>query len=215
MALEYVRTMLRAFVEQSDGGRPRPSVERPVHLLLIGNGWRLRDLRSAGQSPEAYFEDYSARIVRAFEMAEVVVRPAVIAGIRSGKHWVALGALKCAMVHQAHELASTEPYPVRLPAGRRLTLGGKQLEWPTLVGSGGYELSNEREAKSGAIRCDIQSGPDTPVGWRQQLDQAIPEPRRYPTPDALRELLIASLDYSRLLRGPLQIILERHWKEQL
>ena len=133
MALEFLRTMLEAHRQHHPN--------QPVKVLLVGNGWRLRELSSASLSGSEAFRKYFS------EMLEAMGRPEFVfedphryraAGIPSLKHWVALGALRNAGSERARELEGPN-YAAKLPAGFRLSLMPMSLNgtrwWAPVVGA--------------------------------------------------------------------------------
>jgi hypothetical protein len=218
MALEYVRTMLACH---------RVNDATPVKVILIGNGWRLRDLTRGGREPNQNFRDYFERMLRYFGTADVVLldvdaersriqssrhEDAERSGIQSSKHWVAVGALKWAASGGAHELKHGRHYEDRLPAGRKLRMAGETFEWNEMVGLGGRPLGDPRLVRREPTECDLGSGPFLTKDWQRQLNLTVPDANRYPDMAVLRDWLHRSVHNDRLLKGPLQLILEKHWK---
>jgi hypothetical protein len=212
MALEFLRVMLKALIEHppANGSEVRPD---SIRLLLVGNGWKLRHLVAGPNDPRRFAHEYFTQRVRSFGLPQVEVVEPAIPGIDDSKHWVACGALKAA-ARQRDELAQT-PYGSKLPSGRRLQCGDQTIQWHELLGTGGVYLEDETAVRNGHIDCDIAGMPACEGAWARLLDEHIPATRRYPAPDAMREYLLRSLEQQRLAKGPLQLILETHWKAML
>jgi hypothetical protein len=209
MALEYLRVMLAAYLSTSSD-----SVQQ-VKVLLVGNGWRLRDLTAAGQPPETNFRDYFNRMVSLFEMTPVYLSHRKVHDVDSSKHWVAIGALKNAEEGGRNELDAANPYPDRLPAGKDITMGGDTFSWSDMVGVDGREFTDETRIQTEPCTCTFDSGPPAQERWSNQLEQAIPAASRFPEIDVLREWLFGCVWTVCLRKGPLQLILEKHWKRSL
>jgi len=209
MALEYLRVMLAAH-------RQRPAAAtKPVRLVLIGNGWRLRELTAGGQAPEAHLQDYFDRMVGKFGVSEVTLQHVSLSGVPWSKHWVAIGALKNAAAGGYRELRDPAPYPEKLPAGKDLTIAGQDIHWQDMVGAGAPALKDETRLTKDPCRCDFQTGPAAPAEWSNHLERAVPAHSRYPRDEEMREWLFAAVHNARLRKGPLQLILENHWRRSL
>jgi hypothetical protein len=203
MALEFLRTMLACH---------RVDDERPVKLILIGNGWRLRDLTAGKADPIQNFRAYFQRMLGHFELPGVELLDVDLSGIESSKHWVAVGALRWAARGQADELDTREFYGDKLPAGRNFTIAGRRFQWYEMVGMGGESLGDPTLVGREPTECELESGPTLTKVWRRQLDGAVPSARRYPDMARLRDWLHGSVTNDKVLRGPLSLIVEKHWK---
>lgn len=203
MALEYLRTMLACHRVKDSG---------TVNLILIGNGWRLRDLTAGRGDPIQNFREYFERMLGYFELPNVKLLDADMAGIESLKHWVAVGALRWAARGQPHELEAGEFYGDKLPAGRNFTIAGRRFEWCEMVGLGGEPLDDPSLLGQEPTDCELESGPTLTERWMRQLDRAVPSATRYPEMARLRDWLHGSVTNDKVVRGPLSLIVERHWK---
>jgi hypothetical protein len=209
LALEFLRTMAATFRRESGG-----DVDRELRVLLIGNGWRLRDLGAAGLDPAWHFKDYCERMAAKMGDKLLRIQQAALPGIQSPKHLVAIGALKAAD-DQLRELDSGEPYPTRLPAGRGFQIEGRTIEWTAPTGQDGFVLASEARAKNGPIHFALADRPPATSEWEATLEAVRPKEDWYPAEDELREWLKKYLQFGRVLRGPLQLILEGHWGRHL
>jgi len=206
MALEFLRTMLAAYRKKNP--------DEDLRLLLAGNGWRLRELALPGRDPAGAFDRYFADMIGYFGDARAVFGKHSIPGIPSAKHWVACGALRNAKRGQTQELEAD--YPSALPAGRAVRFDSASVDWHALVGEGGWRVPLPDEAiRNGRIDCEFENGPPLPESWRPFFDNAVTLRDRYPDPDQFREALIKHISGGRLLKGPLTLILETHWKKTI
>lgn len=212
MALEFLRTMLAAFRQQHPN--------EPVKVLLVGNGWRLCELTApAGLSQQQAFQSFYEQRLASFGLPGVELYHHAIPGVVSTKHLVAFGALRNAKTEQETELEK-DAYPSRLPAGRRLcfTISNRPwtFEWHDLVGEAGNSFDMPAAVlKAATIDCDAQQGPPAPPGWQAWLQAALPS-QPYPRAEELRQAIVEEIKGdSFLLKGPLQIVLEKHWRSSL
>jgi len=210
LAFEYLRTMVETFRRQthSDGEVP------VIRLLLIGNGWRLRDIRARGQDPHRHFSDFAARTVEKMGVPALENSGTVRPGVSFSKHLVAIGALKAAE-QKSRELDGGVQYRTRLPFGRGITLEGKQRHWHEYSGEDGLTLRGTTLAKTSKIDFDLTNRPVPSSDWDMTLQQLNLQHGWDPSEDQLREWVKACLVDDRLLKGPLQLILENHWSLSL
>ena len=214
MALEYLRTMLAAHKQIEP--------DEKINVLLVGNGWRLAELTGPpGQARSQVFRAYYTKKIEAFGLSNVRLYDREIPGLAWSKHLVAFGALQNVRgigARKENEL-SEQPFPTRLPAGRRVVItsaGGKlDLGWDNMVGDGVPLDQPAAELRAGSIGFDLNAGPDEPAAWKPWLKKALPTPI-YPDEPQLRQSLANGIAGSTfLMKGPLQIILESHWKRSL
>jgi hypothetical protein len=208
IAFEFIRTMLAAFRRTAEGAN------KNVTVLLVGNGWRLRELLAGSQDPVRFSYDHFRHLLNSFGDANIQLRESSIDGIVNSKHWVACGALYAAMHDQSRELQEKE-FPSRLPLGRTLRMAQREIEWHELGGESGIDIPDERVIKAGPIDFDFSSGPPLGPDWKETFDYAVPAGERNPRPEMLRNLLLGVIRDNRLAKGPLALILETHWKELL
>lgn len=212
MALEFVRTMLAAFRQQHP--------DDPVKVLLVGNGWRLCELSAgAGVNPQQALRAFYKTRLAWFDLPGVELYYHDIPGVASVKHLVAFGALRNARTEQEKELQGDAYYPSLLPAGRRLSfrLPGRALDikWHHLVGDGWVFEAPPAELRAATIDCDVQQGPASPARWEPWLRAALPH-SRYPRAEELRQAILDEIKGSTFLfKGPLQLVLENHWRPSL
>jgi hypothetical protein len=203
MALEFIRSMLCAFrMHHGDA---------PVNVLLAGNGWRLRELCGEGANPAEFCREYFGSQFRLFGLPGIELLPGRVPGIQSSKHLVACGALKSAMINASNELGHSE-FPSRLPMGRSMRVSTGPVEWHEAAGESGVEFPNEVAIQTGPIDFNLEGEPVPPDDWRQILHQALGGEQPYPRKEALREQILGVLRNRHLSRGPLALILEKHWR---
>jgi hypothetical protein len=208
VALEYLRTMAESW-RTACGGEER------LRILLVGNGWRLRELAQAGADPNRVFDTFFEHRVNGFERATVEYMSPRLRDIDYSKHWVACGALSAAIHSDSRELGGL-PFPSKLPAGRNVTIRDQAIGWDGLVGEGGVRLQMHRDVALGSnIDVDLPGGPPLPSAWNEFFSLAMPEDRRYPTEAQLRDLIKLNIGDSFLRKGPLMLIVENHWREEL
>lgn len=214
IALEFVRTMAEAWLLcRKDTAVPQG---KPLHVLLVGNGWRLREMTAKGNPPDELFRRHFERSIGAFGPAGIQFMADPLDGVSHSKHWVAAGALRAA-IEQDSDPRNASPSEVRLPAGRDYAIGERVTKWHENEGPGGKELGF---STSGAMAQEIEfslteSGPSHSPAWSHYLDEAIPPDRRYPSIPGLRHLVKQQIAGDYVAQGPLQLILENHWVEEL
>jgi hypothetical protein len=206
MALEFLRTMLLCHRDSGNPGR--------IELVLIGNGWRLQDLLAGNQDPARHLFEYTQLMLKAFEIPDVAVFSGPLKQIHSSKHWVAIGALLAALGNDESELDKQDAYPSRLPSGRAATINAVPIAWNDLVGDGGIQTPQWLNAPHYDIDVDLASAPSMTPQWQAQLDRAIPVDKRYPRVSNLAESMKNTIKLGRLGRGPLELLLETHWKNE-
>jgi hypothetical protein len=208
LAFEFLRTMAEAL---------RQHLREPerIRLLLIGNGWRLRDLRAGGQDPKWHFRDFAARMMQKMAVPGFEPENTSVPGIEFSKHLVAVGALKAAEDLQLRELEEGEPFRTRLPLGRGIALEGERREWHEYAGEDGLLLESTELARTGPIDFDLASRPDPPAQW-DALHRGLTLHYGWdPEENQLRDWVKRALVNDRLLKGPLQLIMENHWSLSL
>jgi hypothetical protein len=204
IALEYVRTMLAAFVREHQG--------TAIKVLLVGNGWRIQQF--AGQEMAAW----NSALGRLFKYLEMFA----IDGARgyenedhsNTKHLVAKGAAENAAFDGRHELKHS-PKESKLPAGRSFKLLSDArevtIQWFQIVGTGADEPIDMLGRVAGQLGIDFlrDDAPLAPERWRNVLEVALPNIVTYPPDPILRQEFQSGLIDQRAAKGPLQIILER------
>lgn len=210
MALEFLRVLLAAYCHADGNGRA-------LRVLFVGNGWRLRELTAGGRDPAAVQREYFDNAVRQFEMSGVGLGETAIQGIANSKHWVACGALHAAKVDNSRELEHTE-FPSRMPAGLSMAFAGQPLAWHELTGEGegAWECADEAIVRTSPIDFDFESGPPPSQAWAAILGRIFRgTAARYPSAAVLRQSVLSKLYNRRLLKGPLALVVESHWKRLL
>jgi hypothetical protein len=204
MALELLRTMAEA---QLHGGN-----EVPIKIVLAGNGWRLRRIQAEGANPENLFREFFVTMIANFGNPLVSMDTRGDGDSMPSKHWVAVGVLYAARLNEGDELEGEETLS-RLPAGRSLVLRGPKVEWFELVGGAGWRHERMEELANETIECCYEEGAAAPDSWRYRMSR-LPQPL-FPEQDCLRRKLREQMKRFRILKGPLQIIMETHWKKLL
>lgn len=224
MACELLRTMYCAL----------PDGPRKVHMILAGNGWRLVEAISEETpriGPMRVFENFYSPEVGSLGCPEFTVYPDQEFTPPLRKHCVAQGALKNA-VDQGRELAqSEETTGSKLPAGRTVrfsySLNGQQkalaVRWDDLVGEAGKRLADcsVEVLKGSTVVTEFESGAPTSQGWQDHWAVALlPKPASLvPAPERMREWLCNNLGGNPgsvyLVKGPLQLLMERRWLDYL
>lgn len=158
LALDFVRTMAAAQLERHDAG-----ANTAIRLLLIGNGWRLRDLFAGKKNPDQAFLDWAETRIRNTGLASLSLNRDTLPGISRTKHYVAIGALKHVASGGSHELKSRDSSSGScLPAGRKVIFAGSGdvWEWHELTGDSGKPFRNVAAARQGSIDIHIRNHPD-------------------------------------------------------
>lgn len=221
MALEFLRTMIEAFE------RERPNQQ--IHLVLAGNGWHLVEAFSAqtrNTNPQQVFRKHYEDLIELLGNARIVVQNP-LPTLRSNKHLVAIGALKQAQAG-GYQLDANQFAQSRLPAGRGLKFGNEanpllQLQWSDLVG--GVDLSKAaigEDLKQQDLHVDLENMPPLQDPWRSYFlrlfkvtsVEQIPKPPINILLGKLREAIVPGVS-QQLAKGPLQIILEYHWLDEM
>lgn len=208
LALEFVRTMAAAHQNFTNK-------RGPIRLLLIGNGWRLLDIYASGRDPRVAFLQWAKNCVEKFAASGLEVCEDVLDGILSPKHYVAVGALKHAM--QGGESSGRSPEEsagTRLPAGRRLEFkgSGDVWEWFDMTGDNGKRLKSSRSHNQGQITFNLAFVPALEKEWEQEISSFLKD---LPPENLMREWILASVKSDFLLKGPLQLLIEKHWKDKI
>jgi hypothetical protein len=210
LALEFIRTMMAAVRHE------RPELnEKALRVLLIGNGWRLRDIEAGAANPKKHLDEWATR--RLGEMG--VVRGELWSGdlpdVYAAKHLVAVGALKNSRDPQRNELADDdEGARSRLPSGRHVEFRGTGdvWDWWTMAGDGGRTFANEGAARVGDVHFELSSGPDCPNLWQQAIQDLVGD---LPREDEMREWVRQGVDREHLWKGPLQLLIENYWGKRI
>ena len=228
-AFEYLRTMIAAYHKTAPASR--------VKLVLAGNGWHLSEAFDAGNGAApwktVYRNTYNTMVGRLADThLELYLSPEMDV-LPSTKHFVVIGALRNASggrrrrqleVHNGEDGGENLS---RLPSGRAVEFsqigsGGRSLDihWFRLVGEGAkLDDFSDLELKNASIACRVDETPESPPEWISYLTASFgvdrPEDFPYPTPERLREKILAELKgdpQCYLSKGPLQLILEEHWR---
>lgn len=211
LAFEVIRTMIAAYRQEHP--------DSFIRLLLIGNGWRLRDLFAGGENPVSHLTGWAERranntgLVENPEKPKLKVTAPIVQSISSSKHFVAVGAL----MHLAggsgktSQLGQHEPSDeqTKLPAGRRIDVEDRPyIEWFEPIGDGGryFERMKAVEKGLGIAAADCPKLTDS---WKAEIQDFLDN---LPSEANLRDWLLTSIENEKLLKGPLQLLIERHWK---
>jgi|GEM_PF-5534495 len=203
LAFEFIRTMAAAHRMTSNG---------PVRIMLVGNGWRLRDGLAKNLDPLTALAKWAEEQVRKTGQPELTVTGNLVQGITSTKHYVAVGALKYNSKALDTALAGQGAYEgSRLPAGRKIVFegSGDHWDWHVLVGDAGARLTDSARARQGRILIHREEHPPMPPAWKAQIGDFLAQA---PSEDQLREWILGQFYESFLLKGPLQLLIENHWK---
>lgn len=205
LAFEVIRTMAAA-LRVSDGNAP-------IRILLIGNGWRLRDLFAGAENPVQHLHAWAEKRVQRTGLNGLLVTVPAAPHISNSKHFVAVGALLQLSMTALDGSASNSMSEdlSRLPAGRRIEVPeGEAIEWYQLVGDGGSGFEKIAEVQLKGFHVSEEC-PMLSEEWKGEIERFLSN-----LPDAaqLRDWLVNSIswDSGRILKGPLQLLIERHWK---
>jgi hypothetical protein len=223
LAFEFLRTLVTAYRQIEP--------ERPIKLVLVGNGWHLAEAFSAETQKRGakrlFKEHYEHLLGQLDEYNLSLYFGAPLPSLPSSKHLTVIGALRNVSGPQKKKELNDDLNLSKLPAGRdfgfNTTLGQlKRIEWHELVGEAqaldGY---TKQQLTGGGSYYELKKVPDLVEPWKSYLlnlfgvhDEAdIP----YPDDSNLREKIYASIDGhpAKIFKGPLQIILEQRWRDWL
>lgn len=216
VAFEFLRTMYAA--HSRDGAQP-------VHLILVGNGWRLIEAiaeETPMLGPSRVFDDSYRNKGATLALKNFNVYPDLPEPWER-KHFVARGALKNAK-DQYNELGDqAELTGSKLPAGRQVHFFSSDhsvdvlLEWYELVGGGGKDLGYPgSRLKDINIETKSDVCPPSNAGWQRHWNFAC-GPLGYAPAERVRDWLRNCLggDSRHLSEGPLQLLMERWWLKRL
>jgi hypothetical protein len=203
LAFEFIRTMAAAH---------RVNSEDPVRIMLVGNGWRLRDGLARNLDPLSALMKWAEEQVRQIGQPGLAVTRDMVPHISSAKHYVAVGALKHS--RKALDTAQTGHGAYegsRLPAGRKIEFhgSGDEWDWHVLVGDAGTRLTDSARARQGKILIHRERYAPIHPAWKAQIEHFL---ANAPSEDQMREWLLGQFHESCLLKGPLQLLIENHWK---
>jgi hypothetical protein len=202
-ALEILRVLVASMQKNGVAGN--------IKLLLVGNGWRLLTLSSAGQDPTHVFANRYQELTDAFQLPSVSVWIDA-AHDTDPKHTVAHGAAMNARQGQKNALRGPSPDEGVLPAGRTVHVSDRIIEWWELVGLAGLQLNMPEEDLRNSIgRIGLEVEPAPSTTWSAYLRRALPETQ--PTEESIRQVLATSIQGSRIVTGPLQAIVEKSWSQ--
>jgi hypothetical protein len=210
LAFEFLRTMYLAH-----GDRNPP----PVRLALVGNGWRFIEAVSeeiqrlpAEQVFQRFFDDIQSSLgVPSFSLQKTST-PAI-----QRKHFVAQGALFYA--HKELNMMRELKVETMLPAGRKITFSrnaeSRTLDWRDLVGDS--DECFEIPWQGGVVTVEMESGPQSSPEWQRRWSDVFPQGIKNPRHEQLLRDLSENIGGApaRLKKGPLQLLLEKHWVKQL
>ena len=225
IAFEFLRTMIEAYRK----GKP----DKDIHMVLAGNGWHLVEAFSSqteNSGAKKVFNKHYNDLVELLNDKRINVQDPV-QSLRSNKHLVAIGALKQAQAG-GYQLDPSKSAESKLPAGRGVKFINKndennllaQLQWSDLVGEGvnisesplSVDLSEEN------LHVDFDDMPPLGKEWqafflrlfRVTNVRDIPKPAINLLRGKLRESITKGIS-QQFMKGPLQIILEYYWIEEM
>lgn len=227
MAFEFLRTMAASHLRnQAD----------EINLVLVGNGWHLAeafDSETGRRKPSHVFNEFYSNLVCDLGFGDSLKfynhRSEILHHLPSSKHLVVIGALKNTIKNASVDY--DEMMPSKLPAGRSLEIKVndavrrvKKIEWYDLVGEGVLWRDFTTEELTGMdseYSFNLDDMPPLRADWLRYLlglfkvKSASDIP--YPDKPALREQVQRNIQNKppRLFKGPLQIIIERSWKDKL
>lgn len=201
LALEMIRTMVAAL--RRDGN------DAEVSIYLLGNGWRLRDLFAGPEGPVRYLQSWADMRLKNMQLdhCEIGIPDLDELHITHSKHIVANGALR--YVSAAAQSVNEQSLSL-LPAGRRIEIiEGGVIEWYQLVGDGGGPLNIDKIHSRGFHV--VPECPELRETWEREISYFL---LNLPSEAQLRDWILDHIvsDTNRLLKGPLQLLIERHWK---
>jgi hypothetical protein len=219
-ALEFLRTMVLAQRKQHEG--------LAIRLVLVGNGWHLADaLQERAEEIGArpfFLEFYHEFMERLGETNLSIYDEGPVKELPSSKHLIVRGALINTVRDKRQELRD-EASPSKLPAGRTMILNPPErpsirIGWEQIIGKAGSValVSVPRTDLQGEyLDFELNGMPPLSASWRDEVlrafgiraESAIP----YPSKEQLRDLI--EIKGNRIERGPLQVILEECWREEL
>lgn len=233
IAFEFLRTMIASYRQT------RP--DQMIHLVLAGNGWHLAEVfngGSASYTARNLFNQYYLHLVKILGDDKLLMSDP-LNQLPSSKHLVAVGALKHALKQSFSQLDPDKFAPSRLPAGRSMTFnsaqtggpnqGGiqvedKKIEWFDLVGEPVKFTVHSPEALRGMnLSIDFKQMAPLTDPWRSYMLEAvfgaggegnIPYPDEMHLRDQIRSE-IPMIPVPALGKGPLQLIVEKHWTDWL
>jgi hypothetical protein len=205
LAFEVIRTMAAAYRKQHGTGT--------IRILLIGNGWRLRDLFAGSRDPMARLIEWAESRITNTGLPGMEISRHHLPSIHASKHYVAVGAL----LHrrsdtqtggQAMQASSAE---ARFPAGRRIEVPGSEIiEWYELIGDGGRPFRSVDEVYRKGLNIQAAECPELTPSWEPEIREFQ---QNLPVETKLRDWVLQSIsDDQKLLKGPLQLMIENHWK---
>ncbi len=206
LAFEVIRTMVAAYRKQHGNGA--------IRILLIGNGWRLRDLFAGSENPMAHLINWAQRRVINTGLPNLEISNQPVASILASKHYVAVGALMhLAGDNQASgqevQRSSVEDQ-TRLPAGRRIEVPDSEtIEWYELIGDGGRPFERVDKVYTNGLNIQASEWPELADSWEPEIREFK---TNLPPEPSLRDWVVSAINNERLLKGPLQLMIERHWK---
>ncbi|NJL26587.1 MAG: hypothetical protein HC897_01275 [Thermoanaerobaculia bacterium] len=235
-AFEYLRTMAAAFSQDHPAEK--------VRLLLAGNAWHLSEAFDPSASSEiwrtVFRKTYRGMVARVGSEALELYDSPEMDALPSTKHYVVIGALNNAassrkrrqlrVVRSEDPATDLDEVQIRLPAGRQLRFSkigandaSRTFEWFHLVGEGAHHAGlSAPELRGAKIDFDLRTLPPPSASWTSYLLTAFKvdslEQLPYPAPERLRAQIGQELTgdpEGYLGKGPLQLILEGHWKQEL
>lgn len=221
-SFEYLRTMVAAFRHQHPG--------KPIRVVLVGNGWHLADAlsdRARQRGVRSFFSEFYRHFLQQLgELDLELYQGDPLHKLPSSKHLLVRGALENTAAVQRQELPE-EGNLSRLPAGRSLHFEPPQRDpirigWEQVLGedeSVAFQGIARGDLRPEHLRIDFHDMPPFSPTWRPELLDAFQARAEsdipYPDEPQLRRRIAGSIDRNRIGLGPLQVILEDCWREEL
>lgn len=222
LAFEYLRTMVVAFRKQQQ--------DRPIRVVLVGNGWHLVDAvseRARQLGVQRFYSEFYRHLLQQLSEPDLELYEGdPLPRLPGSKHLLVHGALENTVDAKSQELRNDASLS-RLPAGRAMVFEPPQrapipIGWEHILGEDetvALPSIARGDLDPGNLRLDFHNLPPLSSSWRLELldafevrdEAAIP----YPDEPKLRRRIGRTIDRNRIGLGPLQAILEDRWREEL
>jgi hypothetical protein len=220
LAFEFLRTMIAAYRHNV----PERKMDK-INLILVGNGWRLVEIFSEQKpslGPRGVFLDYYKKhlLEQLGDRNLILYERGPLCDLPSSKHLVAIGVLKNARGPERRNELEGDLELSKLPAGRTLEFRTQRqnyrVEWHELIGEA-VRLRFRADELRG-VSFELNDMPPLEEPWHSCLLGAFrTEDIPYMDESSLRDQILLALreNPTKLIKGPLQIILEKGWIEWL
>jgi hypothetical protein len=202
-----------------------------IRIVLVGNGWHLADAfsdRARQRGARAFFKEFYSQYIRQLGEPDLeLYEGEPLGSVPTSKHLVVRGALENTLESHKQELDDDDVRLSRLPAGRTMIFEPPQrsvvqLGWEHILGQD-EEVALHGVAPSDLrpefLRFEQREIPELKESWKLTLLDAFDARQEadIPCPDEpqLRRSVGRSIEGHRIGRGPLQVILEECWREEL